>query len=144
MKFSHALLLASYLAFLACGDDDDSPTSASGKYDCSVTGGIKIVSPAGGETFKVGQEITVVFGTDIEDASFRITFKNGEDDVAQDLTKTSVVAKTDGNTCNEYKVKLDAKKADNVKPTTEGYIRIIPYVKTNKGQNSKPFTVKKQ
>ena len=59
MKFSHALILASSLAFFACGGDDESSTgpSSSESFDCTVTDGVKVVSPKGGETFKVGETI---------------------------------------------------------------------------------------
>ena len=162
MKFSHALILASSLAFFACGGDDDSPSgpsaptsvssssvpgsSSSGQsspaYDCSVSNGIKVVSPAGGETFKVGEEITVVFGTDIVDASYRIGFKNRSSGVqALDLTDDgSVDAVMDGKTCNVYKIKLSADYG--VEPTETGFIRITPYNKQNKGADSKSFIVK--
>jgi len=143
MKFSHALILASSLAFFACGGDDDSPSAAPSTptYDCTVSDGIKVVSPAGGETFKVGEEITVVFGTDIVDASYRIGFKNSSGVQALDLTDDgSVDAVMDGKTCNVYKIKLSADYG--VEPTETGFIRIAPYNKQNKGADSKSFVVK--
>ena len=137
MKISHALILASSLAFFACGDD----SSSSPTYDCSVSNGVKIVYPAGGETFKVGDEITVVFGTDIEDDSYRIVFKNGDLDMGFELTDESIdnVVK-DGKTCNEVKVKLDAERG--VETTSTGIIRVAPYGDSGKGKNSAPFIVK--
>ena len=66
MKFSHALLLASSLAFLACGDDDDSSSNASDKFDCTVSDGVKVVYPTKGETFKIGQKITVIYGSTVD------------------------------------------------------------------------------
>ena len=139
MKFSHALLLASSLAFFACGDEEDSPAGPSTPTtDCSVSGGIKIVSPAGGEKFKVGEEITVVFGTDVVDGSQRILFKNGADDPGEDLGDDSFDAVMDGKTCNEYKIKLDA---DKVEATKNGIIRVMPYGHQNKFKDSKTFTV---
>jgi len=146
MKFSHALILASSLAFFACGDDDDSPSAPSKSYDCSVTNGVKVVYPTVSEQFKMGDEITVVFGTDIEDNGYRITFKNGAGGEPIDLTKESVDAVTDGKTCNEVKVKLSADqcadKTTCVEPTMTGIIRVIPYTKQNKGNNSELFIVK--
>ena len=146
MKFSHALILASSLAFFACGDDDDSPSAPSKSYDCTVKNGVKVVYPTVSEQFKMGDEITVVFGTDIEDNGYRITFKNGAGGEPIDLTKESVDAVTDGKTCNEVKVKLSADKcADKttcVEPTMTGIIRVIPYTKQNKGNDSELFIVK--
>lgn len=141
MKFSHALILASTLAFFACGgDDDDSPTSPSSKYDCTVKDGVKVVYPTVSEQFKVGDVITVVFGTDIEDNGYRIIFKKNAGDQGFDLLDEAYDAKMDGKTCNEVKVKLDAKKG--VEATMTGIIRVAPYNKQNKGNNSALFIVK--
>ena len=140
MKFSHALILASSLAFFACGDDDDSPSAPSKSYDCSVTNGVKVVYPTVSEQFKMGDEITVVFGTDIEDNGYRIIFKKNAGDQGFDLLEEAYDAKMDGKTCNEVKVKLDPESG--VEPTLTGIIRVIPYNKQNKGNNSELFVVK--
>ena len=58
MKFSRALILASSLAFFAC-DDSTSADNGSGSADCSVTDGVKVVSPKAGDVFKVGETIKV-------------------------------------------------------------------------------------
>jgi hypothetical protein len=141
MKFTHALLLASSLAFLACGDDDDSPTAAP-KYDCSVSDGVKVVYPTKGETFKIGQKVTVVYGSAVDGSGYRFVFKKNEDDAGKDLTKGSVglAGKGDGKTCYEVEVVLDAKI---VTETKTGIIRVVPYERSNKGANSAEFTVKK-
>lgn len=142
MKFSHALLLASSLAFLACGDDDDSSSNASDKFDCTVSDGVKVVYPTKGETFKIGQKITVIYGSTVDGSGYMIKFKTDKDDAGKDLTSGSVgfAGKGDGKTCYEVDVVLDAKK---VTETTTGIIRVVPYEKTNKGANSAEFTVKK-
>ena len=142
MKFSHALLLASSLAFLACGDDDDSSSNASDKFDCTVSDGVKVVYPTKGETFKIGQKITVIYGSTVDGSGYRVKFKTGKDDQGVDLTEESVVpaGQADGKTCYEAEVTLDASK---VKETKTGYIRVVPYIKTNKGANSGEFTVTK-
>lgn len=142
MKFSHALLLASSLAFLACGDDDDSSSNASDKFDCTVSDGVKVVYPTKGETFKIGQKITVIYGSTVDGSGYMIKFKTDKDDAGKDLTSGSVgfAGKGDGKTCYEVEVTLDAKK---VTETQTGIIRVVPYEKTNKGANSAEFTVKK-
>ena len=140
MKFSHALILASSLAFFACGDDDDSPSAPSQSYDCTVTGGVKVVYPTISEQFKINQEITVVFGTDIEDNGYRIIFKKNAGDQGFDLLDEAYDAKMDGKTCNEVKVKLSSEKG--VEPTLTGIIRVAPYNKQTKGDNSELFIVK--
>lgn len=113
--------------------------SDSGASVCSVSDGVKIVYPAGGETFKFGDEITVVFGTAIEDNGYRIIFKNDISDFGMDLLNEAVDAKADGKTCNEVNVKLPANMG--LKETSSGIIRVVPYSKQNKGANSEAFNV---
>ena len=117
---------------------DENAKSSNGSYDCTVTDGVKVVYPAGGETFKVNDEISVVFGTAIED-SYRIIFKNGSSDVGMDLLDESIDVKTDGKTCNEVKVKLSADRGGEA--TSTGIIRVAPYNRQNKGVNSNSFNV---
>ena len=143
MKFTHALLLACSLAFFACGDDDDDSSTgpSTPKYDCSVKGGVKVVYPAGGESFKIGEEITVVYGTDVDGSGYRFVFKVDEEDIGMDLFEGSMglEGKGDGKTCYEQKVKLSK---DIVEKTSKGIIRVIPYEDTKKGANSGLFIVK--
>ena len=142
MKFSHALILASSLAFFACGgDDDDSPTGAKAGYDCTVSDGVKVAYPTVSEQFKVGQTIDVVFGTTIDDG-YRIVFKKNAGDAGFDLLDESfdLTVPADGKTCQTVKVKLDAEKG--VEPTLTGIIRVVPYNKQNMGNNSELFVVK--
>ena len=144
MKFTHALLLACSLAFFACGDDDDDSSTgpSTPKCDCSVKGGVKVVYPAGGETFKIGEEITVVYGTDVDGSGYRFVFKVDEEDIGMDFFEESMGldGKGDGKTCYEQKVKLSK---DVVEATSTGIIRVIPYEDSKKGANSGKFTVKK-
>ena len=109
-----------------------------GPFDCSVTDGVKVVSPAGGESFKVDDEITVVFGTAIDD-SYRIIFKNSSSDAGIDLLDQSIDVITDGKTCNEVNVKLSANMG--VEETSTGIVRVAPYNRQNKGANSGTFNV---
>ena len=144
MKFSHALILASSLAFFACGGDDeeDSPAGPSKpSYDCTVKNGVKVVYPAGGEEFKIGDEITVIYGSSVDGSGYRFVFKVDEEDIGMDLFEESMGfdGKGDGKTCYEQKVKLSK---DVVEKTTKGIIRVIPYEDSKKGANSGTFTVK--
>lgn len=110
------------------------------KYDCSVDDGVKVVYPAGGETFKIGEEITVVYGTVIDDGGFRFVFKRSEDDEGRDFFDETkgINARADGKTCYEQKVKLSE---DVVEAPSAGFIRIIPYNHAAKGANSGVFKV---
>jgi len=141
MKFSHSLLLASSLAFFACGEEDSPAGPSKPSYDCSVKGGVKVVYPAGGEEFKIDDEITVVYGSDVDDDGYRFLFRVDEDDEGIDFFDESMglSGKADGKTCYEQKVKLTKDIVDGAK---SGLIRVVPYNKTSKGANSGTFKVK--
>lgn len=140
MKFSHALILASSLAFLACGDDESSTGPDNSSADCSVTDGVKVVSPKGGEEFKIGDKITVIYGSDVQGSGYRFVFKKSEDDMGTDLLEESAgPEKPDGKTCYEQEVTLSE---DLVEATSTAIIRVIPYENTKKGANSGTFKVK--
>lgn len=126
-------------------DESSSSVKSNGSagYDCSVSDGVKVVYPAGGEKFKVGQTIDVVFGTSIEDNGYRIVFKKNAGDAGMDLREEAfdLNGPADGKTCYSVKVKLDAEYG--VEATSNGIIRVIPYNRSNKGANSKEFVVEK-
>lgn len=143
MKLTYALLLASSLAFLACGDDDDdkSPASPSkAEYDCTVTGGTKILYPAGGETFHIGDKVKVVYASDLDDSGYVLEFKKDADSKGKALVDGSigVDGKAESGKCYEEEVVLSE---DVVETSKNAVIRIKPYVNTSKGANSGEFTV---
>lgn len=146
MKFVRSLIAVSAVAaasmLVACGDDGSS-TSPSSSSDCSVTNGVVVVSPAAGEKFKIGDTVTVVYGSDIDAGGFRFQYRENEDDSGTDFFKTSQGPSgpkdaPDGKTCYEQKVVLSKEK---VIPSKEAFIRVIPYNETSKGANSATFTV---
>ena len=140
MKFSHALILASSLAFFAC-DDSTSADNGSGSADCSVTDGVKVVSPKGGEEFKVGETIKVVFGSDMDFGGFGVELRFDEGAKKVNLLDESIDdAKIDGKTCNEYSIKLDAELG--VVAADDAYIYVYPYSKQSKAGKSGTFKVK--
>ena len=145
MKLSYALLLAGSLAFVACGDED-SPAGPSTDYDCSVTGGVKVVYPTKGETFKIGDEITVVYGTDVNGSGYHFYYRTSKDVRGMDLFDGSegLEGKGDGKTCYTQKVKLSVKDRDGnelLEPSKTAVIRVTPYEDTNKGNDSGEFTL---
>ena len=142
MKFSHALILASSLAFFACGDDESSTgPSNNDTADCSVTDGVKVVSPKGGEEFKVGETIKVVFGSDMDFGGFGVELRFDEGAKKVNLLEESIDdAKIDGKTCNEYSIKLDAERG--VVATDDAYIFVYAYAKQSKFGKSGTFKVK--
>lgn len=159
MKKSFALfgsvIALSVFALVACDDNgaepNEKPTSSStsgstsGKYDCSVSKGVKVVYPAGGETFKLGNKIKVVFGSDVDDGSYRFMFTGKREDgtsVKKELIDPSLDSEKltlDGKTCNEVEVSLSEDKGVIV--SDEATIRVIPYENTNKMSESKSFKV---
>jgi len=109
-------------------------------YDCTVEDGVKVVYPAGGESFKIGEEITVVYGTVIDDGGFQFVFKHSEDDEGRNFFDEfkGINARADGKTCYEQKVKLTS---DIIEGGDSGFIRIIPFNHADKAANSGYFKI---
>lgn len=150
MKLFSILFLAASFALVACGDDSSSssaPPNENGsdspstpKYDCTVKGGVKVLYPAGGETFHLGDTITVVYGSDVQCSGYRFIFKVNEEDLGKDAFPNSVgPEEPDGKTCYEQKIVLSK---DLAKASNEAIIRVAPYERQNKGADSEPFKVK--
>ncbi|MCQ2105374.1 MAG: hypothetical protein MJZ26_06250 [Fibrobacter sp.] len=164
MKFTRSLVLSVGLAafgLVACDDSssassEDSPKSSSSKeisssseegssnlpaLDCSVSNGVKVVAPKEGESFKMGETITVIYGSDVQGSGYRFVFKTSEDDEGVDMLEESAgPEEPDGKTCYEQKVKLTE---DVAEPTETAIIRVIPYEQTRKAGNSATFKVTK-
>lgn len=109
------------------------------KYNCSVSDGVKVLYPEGGESFKVGETIPVIYGSDVKGSGYRFVFKTSEDDAGVDLLEESAGEKNpNGQSCYVQEVKLSA---NLVGEASSGIIRVVPYEKTNKGANSGKFKV---
>lgn len=156
MKFSHviasSMIALGMFAFVAC--DDSSSASSSDKngskddvcaekvkYDCSVSKGTVVVAPNGCDSYKVGDKITVVFGTDVVDVSYRIMYRANDEEEGWDLTESNSIPASevvvDGKTCNTFEVVLNP---DDVEPSDEALIVVRPYNKSGLGK-SKTFKV---
>ena len=121
--------------------DSKTPASESSSYDCSVTDGVKVVYPKGGESFKMGDKIKVVYGSDVKGSGFRFVFKTSESDAGLDMLEESAGPESpDGKTCYEQEVVLSD---DFAEATETAIIRVIPYEKTAKAANSGTFKVTK-
>jgi len=142
MKFFRTCALATMLALVACGDDESSTgPDNSGSYDCTVTDGVKVVAPEGGEEFKIGETIKVVFGSDMDFGGFGVELRYDEGAKKVSLLDESIDdAKIDGKTCNEYSIKLDAELG--VVAADDAYISVYPYSKQSKAGKSGTFKVK--
>ena len=129
--------------FAACDDSSSSASSDDGKTDvsdCSVEGGVKVASPKGGETFKVGETITVVFGSDMNFGGFGVELRFNDGANKVNLLDGSIDdAVIDGKTCNEYKIVLDSDAG--VEPADDAYIYIYPYSNQSKAGKSGTFKV---
>lgn len=130
----------------ASKDNQSSSSKESSKdYDCSVTDGVKVLYPEDGVKFKMGDTITVIYGSDVKGSGYRFVFKTSEDDIGVDMLPTSAGPKDpDGKTCYEQKVVLQEETDDDdatAEPTDTAIIRVIPYEKTAKGSNSGTFKV---
>lgn len=116
-----------------------SEQSVEEELDCSVTDGVKVVSPKGGESFKVGETITVIYGSDVQGSGFRFVFKTSEDDMGVDLfDKSEGVENPNGQWCYMQDVTLSA---DIVGDASTGIIRVVPYENSSKGANSGKFKI---
>lgn len=124
------------------GSDESHSGSEQGveeELDCSVTDGVKVVSPKGGESFKVGETITVIYGSDVQGSGFRFVFKTSEDDMGVDLfDKSEGVENPNGQWCYTQDVTLSA---DIVGDASTGIIRVVPYENSSKGANSGAFKI---
>lgn len=140
MKFMRSLVALSTIAaasmFAACGDDS---SSANGSSECEVTNGVVVVKPASGDKFKMGETITVVYGSDLAKGGFIFEFRTDADEKGKSYSKESMgEEKPDGKTCYEQKLEL---KEGFAAPSDKAVIRVIPYYETAKGKNSAEFTV---
>ena len=135
MKLSAAAsVILAAVAFTAC---DDSSSADDKSYDCSVKGGVKVLYPEGGESFKIGDKIKVVYGSDVKGTGFRFVYKTSENDIGLDLLEASAgPAKPDGKTCYEQEVELSEEIAE---PSKKAIIRVIPYENPQLGANSGAF-----
>jgi hypothetical protein len=127
--------------FAACDDSSSASSNddSSASNDCSVEDGVKVVSPKKGDSFKMGDTITVIYGSDVQGSGYRFVFKTSEEDGGLDMLEESAgPLKPDGKKCYEQKVVLTE---DVAEPTNTAIIRVVPYEQTAKGANSGTFKV---
>lgn len=152
MKFTKAILMAATLAFFACDsgssssadDGGDTPKSSNSNvsYDCTTDGAVVVVYPAGGETFKMGDTVTVVYGASKKHAGpmFIFRYRENDGDMGTELiNKSAGEANPDGKTCYEQKVVLDP---ELINPSDEAFIAVLPYNDQAKQGKSGKFKVK--
>ncbi len=137
--FKILLLSLLSIAFVAC--DSDSSSNAK-EYDCTMTEeGVKVFFPEGGETFNVGDSITVVFGAKYDNAGgFHVYYKADADSDNVELFGESVGPEApDGSECYEVTAVLSADMG--IIPSDNAFIRVAAYNLTKVRGDSKTFTV---
>ena len=143
------LLSSLVLAFVACdsdsssNSDNNSSSSSSKEYDCTMTAeGVKVLAPEGGETFSIGDTITVVFGANYANAGgFHVYYKADVDSNRVDLFAGSVGPEgPDGSECYEVTAILSADMG--VIASDNAFIRVEAYNWGVIRGDSKTFTVK--
>lgn len=146
-----ALAVLGMFSVMGCSSgtepEDKGNSSSSGSYDCSVVNGVKVVAPEGGEKFKLGDKVEVVFGSDVENSGIRLVYVTRVDGKLRQLdmfaqSYSEKSWKYDGKTCNTLEFTLDVDKDGDPLPTGDAVkIRVIPYEDTNKMGESKEFSV---
>ena len=114
------------------------------EYDCSVTDGVKVVYPEGGETFALGDIVTVIFGSDLE-GGFGIELRSADGSMKVELLDVDGSATVaDGKTCNAYDVVLDPSygvwTTDSTK-SNKTFINVYSYLKPSKNAKSGLFEI---
>ena len=114
-------------------------------FDCSVTDGVKVVYPEGGETFALGEVVSVVFGSDLK-GGFGIELRSSDGLKKVDLLDGNVAsAVTDGKTCNVYDVVLDASYGVWTTEATSAdkpFINVYSYLNPSKMDRTGSFDIK--
>lgn len=114
------------------------------EYDCSVTDGVKVVYPEDGETFALGDIVTVIFGSDLE-GGFGIELRSADGSMKVELLDVDGSATVaDGKTCNAYDVVLDPSygvwTTDSTK-SNKTFINVYSYLKPSKNAKSGSFEI---
>lgn len=129
--------------------DDGSSSASTAKSSSSVSAaecalssdGVKVVLPAGGETFKLGDSVTVVYGAKYSNAgSFDILYYPNSSATGISVVSTSVGPDSpDGTECYTEKVLL----SDTLSVSNSAFFRVRAYSKGTVRGDSKTFTVTK-
>jgi len=110
-------------------------------YDCSVTGGVRVLYPerGGGRNFAFGDTITVVYGSDVRGSGYHFVFNvYGEDREVDLLDESAGPTTPDGRSCYTQKVVFDK---DFFIEGTGGYIRVVPNEEPSLAGSSGVFKV---
>ena len=114
------------------------------EYDCSVTDGVKVVYPEGGETFALGDIVTVIFGSDLE-GGFGIELRSADGTMKAELLDVDgEIAVADGKTCMAYDVALNPSYGVWTTDSTNDnkvFINVYSYLKPSKNAKSGTFDI---
>ncbi len=139
----NAFLVASYIAsalFVGCGSS--SSGSDGERFDCNLSeDGVKVFSPAGGEVFRLGDSVEVIFVAKYRNAGgFKAYYKASEDDKGVNLFANSIGEEApDGTRCTTVSAYLDP---ESVEASDKAFIQVEAYNAGKIRGNSETFTVK--
>lgn len=143
---SFSLLTGFFLA--ACSSSSsssageaDSSSSSSASDECTLKEeGVKILQPAGGESFKIGDSIVIKFVANYANAgSFEVLYRTNPDDEGTSLFENSIGDEApDGTKCTTVKAYL----SESLSASDEAFIRVRAYNKRNVRADSETFSVK--
>ncbi len=139
----NAFLVASCIAsalFVGCGSS--SSGSDGERFDCNLSeDGVKVFSPAGGEVFRLGDSVEVIFVAKYRNAGgFKAYYKASEDDKGVNLFANSIGEEApDGTRCTTVSAYLDP---ESVEASDKAFIQVEAYNAGKIRGNSETFTVK--
>lgn len=146
MKRMFPLIPAIFAAasLVGCGDSSSSSDSngVEENFDCNLASdGVKVFAPKGGEVFRLGDSVEIVFVAKYKNAGgFKVYYKADEEDSGTNLFSTSIGEEApNGTSCTTVSAYLDP---ENVKPSDKAFIRVEAYNSGKIRGNSETFTVK--
>lgn len=137
--FSAAFVFS--LFFAACDSSTSSSSSISAE-DCTLSEeGVKVLRPAGGEVFSIGDSIEITFVANYKNAAgFHVLFKADSSAEGVDLFPRSIGDDAPkGTSCTTVKALLSS---DAATASENAFVRVYAYNAGRIRGDSKAFTVK--
>ncbi len=136
---SISLLSGFFLA--ACSSSSSSSAGEADSDECTLTEeGVKILQPAGGESFKIGDSLVIKFVANYANAgSFEVLYRTNPDDEGTSLFDKSIGDEApDGTKCTTVKAYL----SESLNASDEAFIRVRAYNARKVRADSETFSVK--
>ncbi len=143
--FAGAFLAACSSSSSSADAEDSSSSgissSSSEAFDCTLEEeGVKILLPAGGEAFSIGDSIEIRFVANYKNAGgFRVLYKASAEDSGTDLFENSIGDDApDGTECTAVKALL----GEDLTASDEAFLRVQAYNAGKIRADSETFSVK--